>query len=100
MSCGQNNKREKRFIELTCDNLDVDTAASSTMDLAKKIFGFHHRDWQGCAIQALVRKQDLFVKASTGAGKSLVFQSMIASKPNGIVLVIVPLKSLMDDQVS
>jgi len=57
------------------------------------------RDWQARAVQSLLGKRDVFVKAGTGSGKSAVFQSMIAAKENGVVLVIAPLKSLMDDQV-
>jgi superfamily II DNA helicase RecQ len=56
-------------------------------------------EWQARAVWALLKKRDLFVKAGTGSGKSKVFQTMIEAKENGIVLVIVPLKVLMEDQV-
>ena len=89
------------FEDLKWDNglLEVEGTVKDILWEAEKIFGKRHRDWQASAIQALIRKDDLFIKAGTGSGKSLVFQSMIACRPSGIVLVIVPLKSLMDDQV-
>ena len=90
-----------KFNDLKWDNglLEVEGSAKAVLVEAERIFGKRHRDWQASAIERLVRKDDLFIKAGTGSGKSLVFQSMIAARPNGIVLVIVPLKSLMDDQV-
>ena len=88
-----------RDLEWANGMLDVDGPAKAVLVEAEWIFGQRHRDWQACAIECLVRKEDLFIKAGTGSGKSLVFQSMIAARPNGIVLVIVPLKTLMDDQV-
>ena len=43
---------------------------------------------------------DLLVKAGTGAGKTYVFWSMIEAKENvGIVLVLSPLKLIMDNHV-
>lgn len=94
--------KQKRYtVLLWTDGLtDVGGGATAaTLDRAKRIFSLRHRDWQVKAIQSLLKNHDLFVKAGTGAGKSFMYQSMIASRPNGIVLVIVPLKSIMDDQV-
>jgi len=65
-----------------------------------KIFDVVTREWQAKAIDSLVAGNDLFVRAGTGCGKSLVYQSMTTAKPNGIVLVLAPLKSLMNDQVT
>ena len=89
------------FEDLKWDDglLEVEGTVKNILWEAEQIFGKRHRDWQASAIQALVQKEDLFIKAGTSSGKSLVFQSMIARRPSGIVLVIVPLKSLMDDQV-
>jgi superfamily II DNA helicase RecQ len=79
--------------------VELDDRTVSVAAQAYKLFGWRLRDWQAKALQSLVLKRDLFVKAGTGSGKSAVFLSMIAAKEEGIVLVIVPLKSLMEDQV-
>ena len=63
------------------------------------LFGYKVRGWQARAIQALLNGTDIMVSASTGSGKSLVFQAMVCASPKAIVLVISPLLSLMDDQV-
>ena len=57
------------------------------------------RDWQAQGVDSLRKGHDLFVKAGTGAGKSMIFLAMIEAIPNEIVLVLCPLLSLMHDQV-
>jgi superfamily II DNA helicase RecQ len=78
--------------------LDVDTeklcTAVCTQFRLKQI-----RIWQALAMQALLHQKDVMVKAGTSQGKSLVFQSMVFSKPNAIVMVISPLIALMGEQV-
>ena len=56
-------------------------------------------DWQGHAIQAVMHKRDVIVRAGTGSGKSLIFQAAALFHPKAIVLVFSPLLGLMDDQV-
>jgi superfamily II DNA helicase RecQ len=68
-------------------------------DEVKVLWGFEVRPWQAQAIQCLLNGNDVLISASTGSGKSLVFQALALSKPNAIVLVVSPLLSLMDDQV-
>jgi ATP-dependent DNA helicase RecQ len=59
------------------------------------------------AIRAFFEKGNVFVNLPTGYGKSLIFQSLpivasvLYSKPRGsyVLLVISPLRSLMEDQV-
>jgi hypothetical protein len=53
-------------------------------------------DWLA---QGVDSGHDLFVKAGTGAGKSMIFLAMIEAILNGIVLVLCLLLSLMHDQV-
>ena len=68
-------------------------------DRVKAVFGHELRPWQEHATAQLRKGRDIMVKAGTGAGKSLVYQSMTQSRPNAIVLVICPLVSLMEEQV-
>jgi superfamily II DNA helicase RecQ len=90
-----------RLIPLTYNGEQLDEFACAVIAKAERLLGGHRlHDWQARAVWALLRHRDLFVKAGTGSGKSKVFQAMIEAKANGIVLVIVPLKSLMEDQVN
>jgi superfamily II DNA helicase RecQ len=68
-------------------------------DEVHALWGYQVRPWQAHAIQYLLNGNDVVVSASTGSGKSLVFQALALSKPNTTVLVVSPLLSLMDDQV-
>ena len=65
------------------------------------------RDYQRKTIEAYLSGKDVFVSAPTGAGKSLTFElapytfdHLFGEACNAIVFVIVPLISLMKDQVS
>jgi len=55
--------------------------------------------WQKNIYRAIIEGHDAVVSAGTGSGKSILFQAMSLLYPKGIVLVISPLKSLIDDQV-
>ena len=64
-------------------------------------------DYQRKTIEAYLSGKDVFVSAPTGAGKSLTFElapytfdHLFGEACNAIVFVIVPLISLMKDQVS
>jgi superfamily II DNA helicase RecQ len=81
------------------ENLELDAFTCAVIAKTLGLLGCHCRDWQAAAIRILMRHKDIFVKAGTGSGKSLVVLSMMASKENGIAFILVPLKSIMDDQV-
>ncbi len=69
-------------------------------DLLKSAFGFDSfRPGQAEAISALLAGENAVVVMPTGAGKSLVYQ-FTAMAQEGTALVISPLISLMQDQVS
>ena len=80
-------------------SMDLDPSTCAVIRKAEGLLNCRLRDWQARAVQSLLCKRDLFVKAGTGSGKSYVFLSMTMARENGIVLVISPLKSLMEDQV-
>jgi len=65
-----------------------------------QVFGKRPRDFQEHAVDSLLRKRDLIVKAAPGAGKSLIFLAMCLLRPGAIVLAVTPLLAIMNDQVS
>jgi superfamily II DNA helicase RecQ len=73
-------------------------AAKDFREKVKKVFG-HELHGAPMARAQLRKGRDIMVKAETGSGKSLVYQSTTQSRPNAIVLVICPLVSLMEEQV-
>jgi superfamily II DNA helicase RecQ len=106
MTARLNTVSPKRFVdsqwqyEMVSPGLHaVVGAAKDFRDKVKKVFGHELRPWQEHATAQLRKGRDIMVKAGTGSGKSLVYQSMTQSRPNAIVLVICPLVSLMEEQV-
>ena len=93
----------QRLLHLTnaIDVLDEDLLPETREILQRfqRLTGWTLRNWQKQGVDSLFRGHDLFVKAGTGAGKSMVFLAMIEAILNGIVLVLCPLLSLMHDQV-
>jgi superfamily II DNA helicase RecQ len=77
----------------------IDPIADALIMRVFNLQGTRLKDWQAQALACLVKGQDLFVKAGTGAGKTLVFWSMIEAKKDGIVLVLSPLKSIISTHV-
>jgi len=66
-----------------------------------KHFGFtKFRDGQREAIEALIASKDVLCLFPTGAGKSLCFQLPVLLEKNRFALVVSPLISLMEDQLS
>lgn len=69
-------------------------------DLLKKKYGFDHfRAGQLEVIQQLLAGQDVLAVLPTGTGKSLIYQ-LVGSVVPGLVVVVSPLISLMQDQVA
>ena len=81
---------------------------AKAMKVALEATGYSElRDYQRKTIEAYLSGRDVFVYAPTGAGKSLTFElapytfdRLFGEDCDAIVLVIVPLISLMNDQVS
>jgi superfamily II DNA helicase RecQ len=81
------------------DVVEFTARARAVLAESYNILDMRARDWQAAAINSIVNGFDLFVRAGTGSGKSLIYLAMVGAKIDGIVLVIAPLKSLINDQV-
>jgi ATP-dependent helicase YprA (DUF1998 family) len=55
--------------------------------------------WQKNAFKHALNGRDVVVSAGTGSGKSLIFQGLCFALPQGVVLVICPLKAIIMQQV-
>jgi superfamily II DNA helicase RecQ len=73
-------------------------------DAIQQIFGYEPRSWQLTLAEKVLEGHDAIGLAGTGAGKSLVFAILAVAAElaefQGLVLVVCPLKSLQNDQVS
>ena len=77
------------------------------IDKAKRSAGYSElKEYQRRTVEAYLSNRDVFVSAPTGAGKSLTFElapyafEHLLANNKAMVLVIVPLVSLLKDQVN
>ena len=68
--------------------------------VVERRFGVKLRNWQGQVMKSIWDGNDVLVRAGTGYGKSLLFQSLAELRDESIVLVIVPILALMEEQVN
>ena len=93
---------------MTCGSNSNMESIAKAMKHALEATGYSELgDYQRKTIEAYLSGRDVFVSAPAGAGKSLTFElapytfdRLFGEDCNAIVLVIVPLISLMKDQVS
>ena len=84
----------------TGSDMGPETVFSELISAIENTFGVTPYDWQRDIFHQLLRGQDLLVSAGTSSGKSLLFQGMCLLFSQAYVLVISPLKALMEDQVT
>lgn len=85
---------------LAMDNLAHTNTQHDAKSVLKNIFGYSEfRDGQLAVIEAALARQDSLVLLPTGGGKSLCYQ-VPALVLDGITVVVSPLISLMQDQVT
>jgi superfamily II DNA helicase RecQ len=90
-------KSIKTFIKLdiSAERL-YDAVTREVAARVERLFEIRLKEFQLLGIDTLLKQQDLMVEAGTNSGKSILYLSMATQ---GIVLVVSPLLSLMDDQV-
>jgi ATP-dependent helicase YprA (DUF1998 family) len=87
-----------RFIEIDPDEPLNQSDYKFREEVWKNLLTMLYR-WQLLVLRRLREGWDVIVKAGTGFGKSMIFQSMMFSRPGGIVMVVVPTIAIMKDQV-
>ena len=75
------------------------------LDLFAQELGFALKSEQREALQSLLRENDVFCVLPTGFGKSLIYQMFVYAKKSSslqrpTIIVISPLKSIMDEQIA
>ncbi|XP_060533000.1 ATP-dependent DNA helicase Q4 [Cylas formicarius] len=95
-------KLVKPYYELSCDDSIIDTPPE-VFDALKKFGHSAFRDGQELAVMRILSGKSTLVTLSTGSGKSLCYQLpayLYAQREPCISLIISPLVSLMEDQVT
>ena len=57
------------------------------------------KDEQRLAVEALMSGKDVLAVLPTGFGRSVIYQSFVIVKDSSSIVVIVPLRSIIDDQL-
>lgn len=84
---------------MSLDYLPIKSDADALRFFLKYIFGFDDfREGQLVAIDRLLGRKDSIILLPTGAGKSIIYQLVSLIVP-GLVIVISPLVSLIEDQL-
>ena len=67
--------------------------------LSERLGGLILKDEQRLAVEALMSGKDVLAMLLTGFGKSVIYQSFVFAKDSSSIVVIVPLRSTIDDQL-
>ena len=68
--------------------------------LADRGFSRELRQEQKSCIKQLFTGEDVLAVLPTGFGKSMIFQLLALMKKDSVILVICPLKSIVNDQIN
>ena len=80
----------------------MDSAAKKNIlpdRLSERLGGLILKDEQRLAVEALMSGKDVLAVLPTGFGKSVIYQSFVIAKDSSSIVVIVPLRSIIDDQL-
>ena len=80
----------------------MDSAAKESIlpdRLSERLGGLILKDEQRLAVEALMSGKDVLAVLPTGFGKSVIYQSFVIAKDSSSIVVIVPLRSIIDDQL-
>ena len=67
--------------------------------LSERLGGLILKDEQRLAVEALMSGKDVLAMLLTGFSKSVIYQSFVFAKDSSSIVVIVPLRSTIDDQL-
>ncbi|CAH3156858.1 unnamed protein product [Porites lobata] len=80
----------------------MDSAAKESIlpdRLSERLGGLILKDEQRLAVEALMSGKDVLAVLPTGFGKSVIYQSFVITKDSSSTFVIIPLRSIIDDQL-
>ena len=80
----------------------MDSAAKESIlseRLSERLGGLIFKNEQKLAVEALMSGKDVLAVFPTGFGKSVIYQNFVIAKDSSSVVVIVLLRSLIDDQL-
>ena len=80
----------------------MDSAAKESIlpdRLSERLGGLILKEEQKLAVEALMSGKDVLAVLPTGFGKSVIYQSFVLAKHSSFIVVIVPLRSIIDDQL-
>ena len=80
----------------------MDSAAKESIvpdRLSERLGGLILKDKQRLAVEALMSGKDVLAVLPTGFGKSVIYRSFVIAKDSSSIIVIVPLRSIIDDQL-
>ena len=80
-------------------NSDIETQLQLLLGQVRTVFKHEPKNIQIQAWRYFLERKHVFVIAPTGYGKGLIIQGLSLVSAEAIVLVLVPLKAIMIDQV-
>lgn len=79
---------------------EFDAATEAMLAEANKLLNITLKDFQRQAVNGVYNGRDVVLKAATGAGKSAPAHAMLAAKKDATILVVGPLKAMIQNQVT
>ena len=84
---------------LNANDIDVDSRVDLLCERVRQVIGLDPKEVQKRAWKSFLKGKNLFLQAPTGYGKSLILQALSLLSLTATVLIVAPLKAILDEQV-